>query len=184
MSHIILEECFIYRSVNERGMAMLQGEWKIIYETYYKPLYLYALSLTGNKQDAEDLLQETFVKAYLSYKNTGSIKYWLVIVLRNEFYNFQRKHKKEILDEGKSFLEREASEEDFLEQLIEKEERRLLFQEIQKLPLQMKEVLIESVYFQMKDEEIGKLHGISNENVRKIRSRAKQKLIERMKEGI
>lgn len=120
----------------------------------------------------------------MSYKNTGSIKYWLVIVLRNEFYNFQRKHKKEILDEGKSFLEREASEEDFLEQLIEKEERRLLFQEIQKLPLQMKEVLIESVYFQMKDEEIGKLHGISNENVRKIRSRAKQKLIERMKEGI
>lgn len=44
-----------------------------LYEENYKPLYLYALSLTGNKQDAEDLLQETFVKAYLSYENKGSI---------------------------------------------------------------------------------------------------------------
>ena len=87
---------------------MLQDEWKIIYETYYKPLYLYALSLTGNTLDAEDLLQETFVKAYLSYKETGSIKYWLVTVLRNEFLNLQRKRKKEILDEGGSFLAHKA----------------------------------------------------------------------------
>ena len=164
-------------------MAMLHGEWKIVYETYYKPLYLYALSLTENKQDAEELLQETFVKAYLSYKSTGSIKYWLVTVLRNEFLNLQRKRKKEVLDEGKNFLEWEVSRENILADLIEKEERRRLFYEIQKLPMQMKEVLMESVYFQMTDDEIGKSHGISKENVRKIRSRAKQKLIEKMKEG-
>lgn len=163
---------------------MLQDEWKIIYETYYKPLYLYALSLTGNILDAEDLLQETFVKAYLSYKETGSIKYWLVTVLRNEFLNLQRKRKKEILDEGESFLEHKATNEDILLNLIEKEKRRQLFYEIQKLPMQMKEVLMESVYFQMKDDEIGKLHGLTNENVRKIRSRAKQKLTEKMKEGM
>lgn len=35
---------------------MEQKEWKAIYEMYYKPLYLYALSLTANQQDAEDLL--------------------------------------------------------------------------------------------------------------------------------
>ena len=55
--------------------------------------------------------------------------------------------------------------------------------EIQKLPIQMREVLMESVYFHMADEDIGKLHGWTKENVRKIRSRAKQKLIEQMKEG-
>lgn len=162
---------------------MLHDEWKIIYETYYRPLYLYALSLTGSQQDAEDLLQETFVKAYLSYKDTGSMKCWLITVLRNEFLNLQRKRKKEILDEGKNLLERKVTEEDILSNLIEKEERRRLFYEIQKLPAKMKEVLMESVYFHMKDDEIGKLHGLTTENVRKIRSRAKQKLIEKMKEG-
>lgn len=161
---------------------MHQDEWKIIYETYSRSLYLYALSLTGNRQDAEDLLQETFVKAYLSYRETGSIKYWLVTVLRNEFYNLQRKRKWEIPGE-EELSDSRASEENILEQIIQKEKRRHLFLEIQKLPVSMKEVLIESIYFQMKDEEIGKLHGFTNENVRKIRSRAKQKLLENMKEG-
>lgn len=161
---------------------MLHNEWKLIYDIYKKPLYLYALSLTGNTQDAEDLVQEAFVKAYLSYKNIGSIKYWLVTVLRNEFYNLQRKRKKEVLDGG-NILTRKTTPEDMLSDLIEKEERLRLLQEIQKLPVQMKEILIESVYFQLKDSEISELHGITCENVRKIRSRAKQKLIERMKEG-
>lgn len=161
---------------------MLQDEWKIIYDMYKKPLYLYALSLTGNTQDAEDLVQEAFVKAYLSYENTGSIKYWLVTVLRNEFYNLQRKRKKEILDDGNMLMQK-ISSEDVLTDFLIKEERQRLFKEIRRLPEQMKEVLIESVYFQLKDTEISKLHGITCENVRKIRSRAKQKLIERMREG-
>lgn len=161
---------------------MIQEEWKLIYETYYKQLYLYSLSLAGNKHDAEDLLQETFVKAYLSYNNTGSIKYWLVKVLRNTYLNLQRKRQKEVLDDGELYLTKATVSEDPLSDYIEKEERRLLFAQIQKLPEPMKAVLMESVYFQMKDEEIGKLHGWSKDNVRKIRSRAKQRLINRIKE--
>lgn len=161
---------------------MLQDEWKLIYDMYKKPLYLYALSLTGNTQDAEDLVQEAFVKAYLSYENTGSIKYWLVTVLRNEFYNLQRKRKKEILDDGNMIMQK-ISSEDVLTDFLLKEERQKLLKEIRRLPEHMKEVLIESVYFQLKDTEISELHGITCENVRKIRSRAKQKLIERMREG-
>ncbi len=161
---------------------MLQDEWKLIYETYYRALYLYALSLSGNKHDAEDLLQETFVKAFLSYQGGGSMKYWLVTVLRNEFYTVQRKRKREVLEEQIADRE-EASREDILANFIEKEERRQLFMEIQKLPIQMREVLMESVYFHMEDSDIAKLHGWTKENVRKIRSRAKQKLIEQMKEG-
>jgi len=159
---------------------MFQDEWKLIYEQFYKPLYLYALSLTGNRQDAEDLLQETFVKAYLSFENKGSIKYWLVVVLRNEFLQMRRKRKKEILEGEEITL---ASKQDVLEDIIEQEERKQLFREIQNLQLNMKEILIESVYFQMSDSDIAKLHNMTNENVRKIRSRAKQKLIEKMKEG-
>lgn len=159
---------------------MFKDEWKLIYEQFYKPLYLYALSLTGSRQDAEDLLQDTFVKAYLSYENKGSIKYWLVVVLKNEFLQQQRKRKREILNNESDILK---TQQDVLEGLIEQEERKQLFKEIQNLPSNMKEILIESVYFQMSDNDIAKLHNMTNENVRKIRSRAKQKLIEKMKEG-
>lgn len=164
-------------------MQMYQEEWKLVYEMYYKPLYLYALSLTRNQQDAEDLIQETFVKAYLSYEADGSLKYWLITVLRNEYFNLQRKRKKELLDDGQILVAQTSSEQDVLVRLVEQEERRRLFWEVQQLPPRMKEILMESVYFRMQDEEIGKLHQISKENVRKIRSRARQRLIQNMKEG-
>ena len=95
----------------------------------------------------------------------------------------QRKRKKELLDDGQVLMIQTFEEQDILTMLIEQEERRRLFREIQQLPVRMKEILIESVYFQMQDEEIGKLHQISKENVRKIRSRARQRLIQNMKEG-
>lgn len=161
---------------------MFREEWKAIYENYYRPLYLYALSLTGNPQDAEDLLQETFVKAYLAYQETGSLKYWLITVLKHEFSNLQRKRKREILDNGDMIADHETGDGDVLSDVIREEERRRLFCEIHQLPIPMREVLIESIYFHMKDSEISELHNMSNENVRKIRSRAKQRLIERMKE--
>lgn len=167
---------------------MFQDEWKLIYEQFYRPLYLYALSLTGNRQDAEDILQETFVKAFLSYENKGSINYWLIVVLKNEFLQLQRKRKREVLNAEMNVETNKMeniciAKQDILTDFINQEERKQLFREIQNLPLNMKEILIESVYFQMSDNEIAKLHNITNENVRKIRSRAKQKLIEKMKEG-
>ena len=162
---------------------MLHDEWKLIYETYSKALYLYALSLTGNPQDAEDLLQETFVKAFLSYESTGSIKSWLIIVLRNEFYNLMRKRKREVYEDTTSYLADEISDEsNILDMLIQNEERKQLYLAIRKLPVSMREILVESIYFHMRDEEIALLHQMSQENVRQIRSRAKKKLIEFMKE--
>lgn len=100
---------------------MFKDEWKFIYEQFYKPLYLYALSLTGNRQDAEDLLQDTFVKAYLSYENRGSIKYWLIVVLKNEFLQQQRKRKKETLENEANLFK---TQQDIFEGFIEKEERK------------------------------------------------------------
>ncbi|MBQ8518520.1 MAG: RNA polymerase sigma factor [Agathobacter sp.] len=162
---------------------MLHNEWKLIYEKYSKALYLYALSLTGNPQDAEDLLQETFVKAFLSYEATGSIKSWLIIVLRNEFFNLMRKRKREMYENPSLSLENIAfCEFDLLDNIIQDEERKQLYLAIRKLPITMQEILIESVYLNMRDEEIAILHRTSQENVRQIRSRARKKIIEFMKE--
>lgn len=167
----------------ERGMHMEQEEWKKIYEQYYKPMFLYALSLTNNVQDAEDLLQETFVKAFLSYERTGSLKAWLVKVLKNEFISMMRKRKREILSgDNHPILNEKSGEEGIPEQLIQEEERRQLFLAIQKLPLKSKEILIESIFFHLDDEQIAKEHHITRGNVRKIRSRAKQKLLQIIKE--
>ena len=124
---------------------MEQNEWKQIYELYYKPMFLYALSLTNNVQDAEDLLQETFVKAFLSYEGKGSIKFWLITVLKHEFVSMVRKRKREIPSGDEHPILNEVSkEEGILEKLIQEEDRMRLFLAIQKLSLKSREILMES----------------------------------------
>lgn len=66
---------------------MQRDGWEKIYLMYYRSLYAYALFLTGSRQDAPDLVQEAFMKAFLAWKNTGSVKAWLLTVLRNQYFN-------------------------------------------------------------------------------------------------
>ena len=61
-------------------------------------LYNMALKLTRNTEDAEDLVQETFFRAYkyfYQYKPGTSCKAWLYTILKNTFINRYRKTAKE-----------------------------------------------------------------------------------------
>lgn len=54
------------------------------------PIYGAALRLTRNPSEAEDLVQDTFVRAYRfwhTFKTGTSIKAWLFTILRNTFIN-------------------------------------------------------------------------------------------------
>ena len=60
-------------------------------------LYNVALRLTGNPADAEDLVQETVLKAYRAwekYERGTNCRAWLVTILRNTFINQFRKRRK------------------------------------------------------------------------------------------
>ncbi len=61
-------------------------------------LYNYALKLTMNGEDAKDLLQETYLKAYRSWKSFEegtNIKGWLYRIMKNAYINIYRKKSKE-----------------------------------------------------------------------------------------
>jgi RNA polymerase sigma-70 factor (ECF subfamily) len=61
-------------------------------------LYSAAMRMTRNPQDAEDLVQETFAKAYGSFhqfKEGTNLKAWLYRILTNTFINTYRKKQRE-----------------------------------------------------------------------------------------
>jgi RNA polymerase sigma-70 factor (ECF subfamily) len=61
-------------------------------------LYLTAVRLTGNPTDAEDLLQETYLRAYRGFSGFEpgtNLTGWLHRILRNTFINSYRKRKHE-----------------------------------------------------------------------------------------
>jgi RNA polymerase sigma-70 factor, ECF subfamily len=61
-------------------------------------LYNYALRMTNNPADADDLLQETFLKAYRfwdKYEQGTNIRAWLFRIMKNSYINRYRKETKE-----------------------------------------------------------------------------------------
>ncbi len=65
---------------------------------YMERLYPAALRLTRNHHDAEDLIQEAFAKAYLSFHQFTpgtNLKAWLYRILISTFYSSRRKRQRE-----------------------------------------------------------------------------------------
>jgi RNA polymerase sigma-70 factor (ECF subfamily) len=61
-------------------------------------LYNIALRITRNRNDAEDLIQETYLKAYRFYDNFGentNARAWMMTIMMNTFRTRYRKSKKE-----------------------------------------------------------------------------------------
>src|SRR3982751_2854162 len=79
------------------------------------PLYSAALRLTKNERDAEDLVQDTCMRAYRffdKFERGTNIKAWLFKILTNTFINrYRRKVKERTVVEG---VEREAVHERFV----------------------------------------------------------------------
>ncbi len=61
-------------------------------------LYNYALRMIGNKDDAKDLLQETFLKAFRfwnKFEQGTNLRAWLFRIMKNTYINIYRKEAKE-----------------------------------------------------------------------------------------
>jgi RNA polymerase sigma-70 factor (ECF subfamily) len=80
-------------------------------EPYMRPLYSTAVRLTTNPTDAEDLVQETYLRAFRSYgtfESGSNVRAWLFRILTNAHINRYRAKKRrpeetalEALDDGR-----------------------------------------------------------------------------------
>ena len=80
-----------------------------IFREFHQPLYRYCLGILGNREDAEDALQETMVKvlrALPGEQRTIALKPWLYRVAHNESIDLLRRRRASVpLEENKPALE-------------------------------------------------------------------------------
>ena len=68
---------------------------------HLRPLRAFAISLTRNVTAADDLVQETILKAWSNiekFQRGTNLQAWLFTILRNTYYSTLRKHRREVAD--------------------------------------------------------------------------------------
>lgn len=79
----------------------LEKEFELVFENYGKMLYKIAFLYLGNKDDAEDVLQEVFIKYLRSSKSFKSCEYekaWLIRVTQNKCRDLLKSPFRKVVD--------------------------------------------------------------------------------------
>ncbi|GAB6070995.1 sigma-70 family RNA polymerase sigma factor [Thiomicrorhabdus hydrogeniphila] len=119
---------------------------------YANDLYRYAYWLCKQKPLAEDLVQETFSRAWKSIdslKDEKAAKAWLITILRRENARLYEKYQPQLLE-----LEESLAEDDYHNEPSYHLEKDQLHYMILKLPIEYKEPLILQVMWGFSGDEI------------------------------
>ncbi|MBC8046094.1 MAG: sigma-70 family RNA polymerase sigma factor [Fimbriimonadaceae bacterium] len=155
-------------------------------------LYNFAYHLVYDEEDANDLVQETFLKAYRfidSYQAGTNAKAWLFKILKNAFINDYRKKVKQPVkvDYEKLFDYQETDDESYVEYVDLRQEvfQGLIGDEITKaineLPVDFKTVILLCDVEEFSYEEIAKIVDIPIGTVRSRLHRARNILKEKLR---
>jgi len=181
LSEPILQDELVERCKlgDSRGFAEL-------YRKYSKAMYNTSLRIVNNTGDAEDVVQEAFTDAFRSlgdfhYKSTFGA--WLKRIVINKSINYLRKRKMDMIDIDKTNIGHLPEEDTTDEQEIQ-----MKVEDIKKavglLPNGYRTVLTLYLFEGYDQEEIAEILQVSHATVRTQYMRAKQKLVQHIKQGV
>lgn len=138
-----------------------------LYQAYSRKVYCYLLSLCQNPVLAEDLMQDTFLKAAKkidTFKENSSLSSWLCAIAKNLYYDAMRKQKNTV-----------ALEEELL--IFDPNQRDLrIFSCLHDLCEPYREIIYLRIFCSMSFKEIGEILDRSDTWSRVMFYRGKEKL--------
>ena len=153
-----------------------------IYEKYAGKIYLYILKLCGNESIAEEIMQNTFLKAIEnadSFEGRCEVTTWLCRIAKNEYLNFIKRR-----DNNNLPLEDEKADTggDIMIHLEDKEAAVSVHKALHALAEPYREVFTLRVMGELSFRQIGEIFD-KNENWARVTFfRGKAKLIDKLKE--
>lgn len=165
------------------GHPEIYGE---IVKRYEKKLFSYIYRLVGNREEAEDILQNVFIKAYRNIKTFDierKFSSWIYRIAHNEAINFLKKRSKkkfvswEDVVASKDKMETKSDERSPIDIWIRKESALEVKGALEKLPEKYRKVLMLRYFSENSYEEIGKIIKSPVNTVGTLINRAKKKLM-------
>jgi RNA polymerase sigma-70 factor (ECF subfamily) len=129
--------------------------FEMLYRTYNREIFNYALKVLGNRDLAEDVLEETFIKLFQSnLRESGKLKNWLYRVATNLSYKCMRRRRRELTG-SEAYLERAPGE---------RHDERILARihiqrKLMKIPEKQRMVIVLKFYQGLKYSEIADVLG-------------------------
>jgi RNA polymerase sigma-70 factor (ECF subfamily) len=151
--------------------------FSVIVERYWDRLYHWLVRLTREVSTAEDLTQETFMKAFAAVKRfqAGSnLKAWLFRIAHNNFVNQRR-----AIKHNRKPLEPDIAEDPSnpVAETLSREAMLLIAEAVAKLPSDFRGALTLRIEERLSFREIAEVMGITEETARWRVFKARQKLM-------
>jgi RNA polymerase sigma-70 factor (ECF subfamily) len=163
-----------------KGAGSKKAQYESLVAEYYNDIFRYAYWLSKSRQVAEDLAQETFLRAWRaldSLENPAAAKAWLFTILRRENARLYEKYRPETDDlDDYSLPDKQKHEPD------EMLERDLLHKAMAELEPEYREPLILQVIGGFSGEEIATMLDLNNNTVMTRLFRARNKLREQLED--
>ena len=128
---------------------------------YERQIYRVCYRFVENREDARDLAQEVFIKAFEhlgTFRRESSLKTWLYRIAMNHCINHVKKHSQEFVEVNEYTGSIRASVQSQLEEREQREHFRRL---VKQLPPKQKAILELRINEQLSYEEIAKISGRS-----------------------
>ncbi len=157
-------------------------DFEKVYRMYFKDVFLYLISISGDLQIAEDIISETFLKALENingFKGNCDIRVWLCQIAKNTYFSYIRKKKKYHVQVLPTQLEDKVN----IEQLICNAEASMKVHEIlHNLKEPYKEVFTLRVFGELSFKQIASLFGKTENWACVTFHRARKKIQARMED--
>lgn len=163
-----------------------QSAYARILEKYQNYVFTLVLRFTENREDAEEIAQDVFVKAYRSladFRGDSKFSTWLFTITRTTCLSFLRKKKLDTmsLDNERTQIQLENQQSGFNANLVEQKSRHtMLNQAIAMLSPDDAQVLNLFYKGDQTLEEIGKIMRLDPNTVKVKLHRARQRLKDKM----
>ncbi|MEY8337106.1 RNA polymerase sigma factor [Lachnospiraceae bacterium 62-35] len=156
-----------------------------LFSKYQAAAFRTAYLISGNTADSEDIVQETFVKCFISrkeLKEPRAFQGWLFRILTRTAWRHVKKRSKEQPAEEIWGGESECRGDSLLEEIVEGESREMLYKAIRGLEIKQRTAVILYYFNEFSTREIAAAMGCMEGTVKSRLYTARKNLRERLGE--